>query len=151
MVFQRCMETPSLSSRAPFSLAAASFRLPHLLSGQSKILLGSWDRHLRTQRSLHTLACRTDSTCTPGKGREVQFQPPLPHPGFSTIPLGEVLNAAEIRALLPVHVSQRSCLLYPWCEDRGLRGGVQGCWQGTRQVNHKAQQLSGLGDTEVPQ
>lgn len=48
VVFKCSTEASGLSSRASFSLAAASFYLPHLLSSQSKILLGSWARHPRT-------------------------------------------------------------------------------------------------------
>lgn len=74
----------------------------------------------------------------------MQVSASSPHLSFEKIPLGKVLSTEEIRALL-WHESQRSCLSF-----LGLAREVLRVLCGVL-ASDKAQQLSGLGETEVVQ
>lgn len=139
-----------------------AWKLPELSIwfGYSKLLFAmseqpeqntAWEleKALRTQKSPHRLALRAIRACglLQREGTTWSAAPPSrpPPPSFSKIPLGKVLITEEMRALL-WHVPSISLM---W-QERSSEWCVK-CWQVTRQVNYKAQQLSRMGDAEVIQ
>lgn len=103
------------------------------------------EKALRIQKSPHRLALRTKSMWIPGKRGKYMVHPSPHSPlSFSKIPLGKVLSTEERRTFL-WHVPSISLM---WQERPSE---CVKCWQVTRQVNSKAQQLSRMGDAEVIQ
>lgn len=139
MVFKCSMEASSQSSRAPFTWAAASFCLSHLLSSQSKILLGSWDRCWWHKRALTHLHTGLKAHGLPGGAGRCSFSPLSPPSSFSKISLGKALNTKEIRTLLCMchHVVVFYC---PGVAREVLRvyGRRTGKWQGQEGPKHNS-------------
>lgn len=104
----------------------------------------AWElkKALRIQKSPHRLALRAIRACGLLERKGTTWSAPPP-PSLSKIPLGTVLSTEELRT--PLRYVPSISLMW---QERSSEWCVK-CWQVTRQVNYKAQQLSRMGDFEV--